>query len=139
MKNIIIVSAAVSFATLCTIVQASGQEIDCENAETQFEMNHCSGLEFDAADKALNKTWSEIRAAIKTIDENNKEYAPYEPSAAENLLKAQRAWIDYRDGQCAAEAAQYAGGTIQPLIRSSCLTGMTKKRTEELQQMIVDR
>jgi uncharacterized protein YecT (DUF1311 family) len=139
MKNIIIVSVALSFATLCTIVQASDQEVDCDNAETQFEMNHCSGLEFDAADKALNKTWSEIRAAVKTIDENNKEYAPYEPSAADNLLKAQRAWIDYRDGQCAAEAAQYAGGTIQPLIRSSCLTSMTKKRTEELQQMIVDR
>lgn len=139
MNNTIIVTAALSFTTLFTMVQASGQEIDCDNAETQFEMNHCSGLEFEAADKALNKTWSEIRAAVKTIDENNKEYAPYEPSAADNLLKAQRAWIDYRDGQCAAEAAQYAGGTIQPLIRSTCLTTMTKKRTEELQQMIVDR
>ncbi|KPB02757.1 lysozyme inhibitor LprI family protein [Ahrensia marina] len=139
MNNTIIVTAALSFATLCTMAQASDQEVDCDNAETQFEMNHCSGLEFDAADKALNKTWSKIRAAVKTIDENNKEYAPYEPSAADNLLKAQRAWIDYRDGQCAAEAAQYAGGTIQPLIRSTCLTDMTKKRTKELQEMIVDR
>lgn len=119
--------------------QSDDTAVDCDNAETQFAMNQCSSLELGKADKALNKTWSEIRAAVKLIDENNKEYEPDEPSAAENLLKAQRAWIEYRDGQCAAEAAQYAGGSIQPLIRNTCLAGMTNARTEELQQMIVDQ
>ncbi|WP_018688283.1 lysozyme inhibitor LprI family protein [Ahrensia kielensis] len=130
---------AALLALMNTITPALSQDVDCDNAETQFDMNHCSGLEFKEADNALNEAWSTVRAAVKSIDESNKEFAPDEPSAADNLLKAQRAWIDYRDGQCAAEAAQYAGGSIQPLIRNTCLAGMTKKRTGELQQMIVDR
>ena len=58
------------------------------------------------------------------------------PWHAENLLKAQRAWIDYRDGQCEAEGAQFAGGSIRPLITISCKTTLTRKRTEELLQMM---
>lgn len=131
--------ATAFLALTSTITPALSQDVDCDNAETQFDMNHCSGLEFKEADNALNEVWSSARAAMKSIDESNQEFAPDEPSAADNLLKAQRAWIDYRDGQCAAETAQYAGGSIQPLIRNSCLAGMTKKRTDELQQMIVDQ
>ncbi|MEM5501145.1 lysozyme inhibitor LprI family protein [Ahrensia kielensis] len=131
--------ATALLALMNTITPALSQDVDCDNAETQFDMNHCSGLEFKEADNALNEAWSSARAAMKSIDKNNQEFEPDEPSAADNLLKAQRAWIDYRNGQCAAEAAQYAGGSIQPLIRNTCLAGMTKKRTDELQQMIVDR
>lgn len=42
------------------------------------------------------------------------------------------AWIDYRDGHCAAEGAKFAGGSIRPLIENACKAALTGQRTEEL-------
>lgn len=114
------------------------QDWDCSNADDlpQQGMNFCAHQDWQAADRALNATWKEVRDYMKSLDEGNREYYPDQADGEENLLKAQRAWIDYRDGQCAAEGAQFTGGSMQPLIINSCLATMTRKRTEELLQLM---
>ncbi len=51
---------------------------------------------------------------------------------SKSLLKAQRAWLKFRDAHCETVAAQYAGGTIQPMAATTCLEQATKERTKQL-------
>ncbi|WP_259236807.1 lysozyme inhibitor LprI family protein [Aeromonas sp. BIGb0445] len=48
------------------------------------------------------------------------------------LKSAQRAWLTFRDAQCRYEAGVYDGGSIAPLVHSSCLTNLTEQRTKDL-------
>lgn len=110
--------------------QALAQNGACDDPQTQAAMNSCAAQQYEDADKALNLAWPKVRATMREIDTFNDN--EFEASAEDNLLKAQRAWIDYRDGHCITVGAQYAGGSIQPLIINSCLTDLTEKRTAEL-------
>ena len=133
------IRTASTFAFVClAIAPATAQEWDCTKADDlpQQGMNYCAYEDWQTADKALNAVWPMVRARMKAMDAENAEYFPEQANGAENLLKAQRAWIDYRDGQCEAEGAQFAGGSIRPLITISCKTTLTRKRTEELLQMM---
>ena len=117
---------------------AAAQDWDCSKADNlpQQGMNWCAGQDYQAADKALNDLWPKVRARMKAMDAETAEYFPEQANGAESLLKAQRGWIDYRDGHCETEGAQFAGGSIRPLIVNSCLASMTRERTEELRQLI---
>lgn len=91
---------------------------------TQSEMNHCAGLDYQAADDELNAVWAELR------DRRGEGYS-WDP-----ILEAQRAWVPFRDAHCESVAAPYEGGSIQPLIRSSCLADVTEQRTAQLRDFL---
>lgn len=95
-------------------------DFDCKAPQTQMAMNVCAGEDFQAADEELNTVWSDLRNARR--DSNS-----WQP-----ILDAQRLWIPFRDAHCEAVAAPYEGGSIQPLIRSSCLADTTRQRTAQL-------
>lgn len=117
---------------------ALAQSLNCEDTSdmNQSQMNICAYQDYQTADRALNIIWPKVKAHMQSVAETNKEYAPDEVDAAAKLLEAQRAWLTYRDAQCDAEGAQFAGGSIQPLIINSCLASLTRKRTEELVLMM---
>lgn len=110
-----------ALAVLALLAAPAGAEEagDCGALATQMEMTACAGRAQAAADAELNAVWQELRGQVS------------EPTAAA-LLKAQRAWIAYRDLACAAEAGQYAGGSIAPFIRLGCLARLTRTRSAEL-------
>lgn len=94
----------------------------CENAKTQSEMNQCSAAAYRAADKDLNAVYGSLKEKL-------------DPDLFVKLQAAQRAWVAYRDANCEAESALYEGGSIQPMIRSSCLERATRSRIDELHVM----
>lgn len=107
---------------------------NCDDADTlpQQGMNYCAYEDWQTADQALNAAWPLVKTWATETDEGTRSWRPELANAEENLLKAQRAWINYRDGHCETEAMKFAGGTLAPLILYSCKAGMTRKRTEEL-------
>lgn len=109
-------------------------DVDCKKPMTQYDMNVCSGRDHEEADRALNAQWAALKPIIKEWDESRKSLGLI-PSAEASLLKAQRAWIDYRDGQCETEEAAVRGGTKAPTVYSSCMAELTRKRTEELKSL----
>ncbi len=109
-------------------------EVDCKNPMTQSDMNICADQDYREADKALNAQWAAIKPIVKEWDETLKSVGMV-PTAEASLLKAQRAWIDYRDGQCDTAEASVQGGTMAPTIYSSCMADLTRKRTEELKSL----
>lgn len=54
----------------------------------------------------------------------------------EALVKAQRAWIGYRDAQCLSWGFQARGGSMEPMLVSSCEADLTRKRTAELKALV---
>ncbi|MCA0045312.1 lysozyme inhibitor LprI family protein [Celeribacter litoreus] len=97
-------------------------EITCEDAMTQSEMNACSYDAWVAADEDLNDTY---RWAMEVA-------SGWSEGAADALRAAQRAWIPYRDAACAAEGYLFEGGSMEPLIVNTCKEYLTRQRTEEM-------
>ncbi|MFN3170284.1 MAG: lysozyme inhibitor LprI family protein [Hyphomicrobiales bacterium] len=92
----------------------------------QQDMNQCAGIAYDEADAELNRVWGDLR-------ERRGEGHSWDV-----ILEAQRAWIPFRDAHCESVAAPYEGGSIQPLIRSTCLTDVTEQRTAQLREFLLE-
>ncbi len=103
--------------------QKGAQKNPCGDPQSQAEMNICAEERFKAADAALNRVYGQLAA---------KE----EGDSRARLKAAEVSWLKYRDDNCAYEAAGFEGGSMQPLIRASCLERMTKARTAELREQL---
>lgn len=94
---------------------------ECNSPETQTAMNICAQGEYEQADVELNNTYQAVKALVRG-------------EKADQLIAAEEAWLTYRDRYCDYVAAQYAGGSMEPLVYSGCLTRLTKDRTAVLAQ-----
>jgi len=114
---------------------AQDPEIDCENAMAQQDMNICAAQDAGEADEELNTIWKEAR---KAAVEQDRQYADsgLEPGAEAALLKAQRGWIAFRDGTCDLAGFEARGGSLEPMLVSSCIAAMTRERTKQLKHFI---
>ena len=93
--------------------------VDCDNATNQATMNQCAAQQHKAADKELNAIYQQINSRLKGS-----------PDTKKLLVSAQRAWVAFRDAECKFSASGVEGGSVYPLIYSSCLTDLTKSRVE---------
>jgi len=98
--------------------------LDCENAQTQSEINVCAGLQAQAADKKLNQVYQQLQAKIKDSPQEKR------------LVEAQQQWIKFRDADCEYAKSQYEGGSIVPTIQAGCITKLTEQRTKELEDYL---
>lgn len=108
---------------------ARAQEADCDDPQNQMEMNFCARQDWQDQDQRLNAEYKRAMTRAKEFDAEG--YAAGD-SAAAALKTAQRAWLAFRDANCAAEAFAMKGGTGEPLIFFSCLGAMTATRADEL-------
>jgi uncharacterized protein YecT (DUF1311 family) len=106
---------------------------NCLDLQTQTEMNICAQEDFQAADKELNTKYKQARDLTRKRDEGSDVELK---GADEALVRAQRAWIAYRDAQCDSAAFQSRGGSMQPLVLSSCKANLTRARVKELAVLI---
>lgn len=106
---------------------------NCKDPQKQSEMNICSQSDYEAADKALNAQYQVTRQRVRAWDADMPT-AQFK-GAEDALVKAQRAWVAYRDAQCISLGFQAAGGSMQPMLISSCQADLTRKRTAELKEL----
>ena len=111
-------------------------EPDCNNAVTQTDLNICADKDFQEADKALNAAYKQAMRRAASTDKAVGEIEPNHVGAVDALKKAQRAWIGYRDGQCGLAGFSARGGTMEPMLVSGCLADLTRKRTQELNEVL---
>lgn len=93
---------------------------DCADAQTQGEINACTGAAYKASDKRLNDLYGQYR---QRLDAGQKKA----------LTAAQKAWLTYRDLSCKFETSSVEGGSGYPMAYSNCLKAMTDNRIQELQ------
>jgi uncharacterized protein YecT (DUF1311 family) len=84
---------------------------------TERETNLCIENQAKAWDRTLNL---EYKAALKRVTDDQRPL----------LIKAQRAWIEYRDDSCTIQAAH--GGTVAAYLQEHCILAMTRDRAKEL-------
>ena len=80
-------------------------------------MNQCAAKALKAADATLNADYREIEKRLTD-----------DPDARKLLVASQRAWIGFRDAECAFQSSGVAGGSIQPMIHAGCLETLTNAR-----------
>lgn len=128
---------ALATLALCLVTAPASAEdqpiIKCEDAVTQSDMTLCAVQEHEAADKALNEQWPKTKKAVADWDAALEEH---QRGGVDALMKAQRAWIQYRDAHCGVEGFSVRGGTLEPAIIELCLADVTRKRTVELEELI---
>lgn len=94
--------------------------------QTTLGMTACALAERDAWDALLNAWWKPLRARALKLDEAAGDDAA--PAAAPALLEAQRAWLVFRDAECAYDDALGGGGTIRRIYAAGCLMRLTAER-----------
>jgi len=118
------------FALLAGAAQA--QQVDCEMAETQQDMNICAAQDWQTADDVLNDAYAKAMILMENID---ADLPDDEKGAVLNLRRAQRSWVDFRDAACAAEAYMMHGGSAEPLLIYGCMARLTSARAADLAQL----
>jgi len=83
-----------------------------------IEMIECMVQEFKKQDARLNREYKKTMSQLS--DERKKA-----------LLEAQRAWIKYRDSNCAFYADP-EGGSMARVLANSCVLSMTAERADEI-------
>lgn len=91
----------------------------CANVTTQAQMNECAAADFKKADADLNAAYKKAQARLEGQDDQKKR-----------LQTAQRAWIAFRDAECAFAGGQ--GGSVSPMNDMMCQTRLTEVRSADL-------
>lgn len=118
------------------LAQAGAAKVDCANAITQMDMNFCAAQDFVAADLELNAQWSVTAAAMRRRDAETGEPADGRARYFGQLLTAQRAWLAYRDAHCTSEGFTARGGSMEPMLVSSCRATLMRQRTQQLRDLV---
>lgn len=109
---------------------------NCADPMAQQEMNWCAYQDFLAADAELNAQWKRTAEVMKLRDENFESTSDVRPGYFATLLDAQRAWLSFRDAHCRSEGYYARGGSLEPLLVSTCKTDLTNARTKQLADLV---
>lgn len=88
-------------------------------AQTQPEMNENAARSFDKADAKLNDA---DRGLMATLD----------AAAREKLRRPGRAWLAWRDAECALATDSHQGGSADPMVELGCWEELTRVQEERL-------
>ncbi|MCA2506058.1 MAG: lysozyme inhibitor LprI family protein [Microcystis sp. M54BS1] len=101
------------------------QRPNCNNPQTQSEMNICASIAYQNADRKLNQVYRQLLPKLSA-------------ARKQKLIAAQQAWIKFRDSSCEFERSAYEGGSLAPMIYGFCLANVTEQRTKDLRRYLED-
>lgn len=95
---------------------AQGSPPDCDEPQTQRDMNICAAIYYETEDKKLNQVYQKLSERMRS-----------------QITDSQLLWIEFRDKNCGFASSLFEGGSMAPAIQNGCLGGMTEQRTFELE------
>ena len=106
--------------------------------QSQATMNASAGTSYARADAAMAAQWKRTYAYMKGRDaQDGSRGGGFGYAAA--LLESQRAWLKFRDTQCAIAGGEFAGGSAQGMAIGRCKTSLTRERTAQLRALVWPR
>ena len=97
----------------------------CNDAANQMQMNECAETAFKNADDELNSVYGDVVRRLKA-DEVAKKL----------LVATQKAWLRFRDAECAFISSASSGGSIYPMIVANCRASITQERVNGLKRYL---
>ena len=105
---------ALIFVCIAFTALASEQEVDCKNAMTTMDINHCAAEELAVAKKQMENY----------LQESLKHNAS-DPELVSAIEFAQQEWSKYSKAHCDSVYTQWRDGTIRGVISLSCRIKLT--------------
>jgi uncharacterized protein YecT (DUF1311 family) len=116
-------ASAVVVTLLLTAHTAFAAQPDCASATDQATLTQCANNSLKASDAKLNQTFRALQAKVSK-------------PGKDKLQKAQRAWIAWRDAQCAFDSSGSSDGSVHGMVLASCLDDLTKAQTKLLDSQL---
>ena len=117
-------SNAIRFAIAIFVLGSAwapkAQADGCGAQATQSDLDVCAARGLNQADEELNVSYQQVLDRLKNGE------------ATKLLMTSQRAWLAFRDAECAFQASASAGGTIYPMVISQCREALTRQRSQQL-------
>jgi uncharacterized protein YecT (DUF1311 family) len=111
---------SLAFAGAVALAQST---VDCDSPMTTADMIRCETEEIEVLE-------IDMTAMLHIAGEALKKLGGYE-----QLIQSQRAWLNYRDAQCASEGLSARGGSMEPVLIGACKRELTKARTQQLSDL----
>jgi len=99
----------------------------CEKASSQAAINECYDRLAKASDTRLNHLYGQMLARLKDPDSQ---------VIRRHLIAAQRAWIVYRDAECALAVSGSGAGSAMSMQYSICMEHVTRQRIADFEQYL---
>ncbi|MDV3515537.1 lysozyme inhibitor LprI family protein [Stenotrophomonas sp. C1657] len=128
-----VLASVVLWAGLCGAASAFDRKdegIDCAHPTTTMESDLCASDVAAAADAELNAVYAQARRQLRTPA--NGGTCSYCGNAEQELVLAQRAWMQLRDHDCQAVYALNSDGTARNGAQMRCLITLARDRTRQL-------
>ena len=93
--------------------------------QTQRGLDACAGAARDKADAALNGAYKQI---VGRLADN--------PGKTKRLIEAEKAWIAFRDAECAFANSDTEGGSIHSMEVTLCEEKLTNIRAQQLRRYL---
>jgi uncharacterized protein YecT (DUF1311 family) len=116
------VVGVIAACALAGAADAGPQADPCKTRANQLELTQCADRQSAKGDALLNQTH---RKLLADLDEQHRGL----------LQKAQRAWVAFRDADCALDASAVLGGSLYPMQVAECRAAMADARIKELQAL----
>jgi uncharacterized protein YecT (DUF1311 family) len=97
---------------------------DCSKAEDNVELSNCVDKEHKSAEINLTKSY---RALLASLAGQEKQ----------NLIKAQKLWVNFKEFDCQSIGDSYGDGSMAPIAITQCLTNKAIVREQELSSRTV--
>ncbi|MBD3786046.1 MAG: DUF1311 domain-containing protein [Sphingomonadales bacterium] len=94
--------------------------------ESTMSIVACIGAETQVWDDLLNSEYKARRAELTPRGLNDQ------------LLDAQRAWLAFRDAECALEVDRWGDGSMAVIVGANCMMEMTATRAAQLRDKKAD-
>ena len=101
---------------------------NCSDPQDQNTMTACARIDFEKADAELNDIWPKLKTDAEDSDKGSDKH-----DYADALLASQRAWIVFRDAECAWQGFEAHGGSLEPMLVAGCEARLTRDRIKQLQ------
>ncbi|WP_167483931.1 lysozyme inhibitor LprI family protein [Mesorhizobium tamadayense] len=118
----ILFSAALAIA-VAAMMAVPVRAADCAAAKTQADFASCTAKDAASADAALNAVYKALAGRLAPADQ-------------QRLRDAQRAWIPFRDKECAFRTQPYADGSVYSSLVETCKAELTRTRLTQLQHQL---
>lgn len=103
----------------------------CSESADTATMLSCINDELSAVDAELNLLYGELLSRLQHWDRTGDAGTI---GFETRLRESQRAWITFRDAECALRASVMEGGSAQPLIENGCRAALTRERNMHLRK-----
>ncbi|MEN4909956.1 lysozyme inhibitor LprI family protein [Rahnella bonaserana] len=123
--RIVVLPLIFSFIFSSSALAVGKPESNClQTAQNQRELNDCAAQSYKNADREMNTAYKKVMDTLKSSPEKSKA-----------LLQAQRAWLKFRDADCAFLNSNSVGGSINAMNGALCLSELTTERTNSLNKI----